>query len=87
MSITSSSDWQISMPKHRLLQVIRGLGDVPPYKKQALAPAGSGYRKSGAAASLFLVPGAGVEPAQPRGHWCLRPARLPIPPSGRDPLR
>ena len=28
------------------------------------------------------VPGAGVEPAQPRGHWCLRPARLPIPPSG-----
>ena len=30
----------------------------------------------------FLVPGAGVEPAQPRGHWCLRPTRLPIPPSG-----
>ena len=29
-----------------------------------------------------LVPGAGVEPAQPRGHWCLRPTRLPIPPSG-----
>ena len=28
------------------------------------------------------VPGAGVEPAQPRGHWCLRPTRLPIPPSG-----
>ena len=30
----------------------------------------------------YFVPGAGVEPAQPRGHWCLRPARLPIPPSG-----
>ena len=30
------------------------------------------------------VPGAGVEPAQPRGHWCLRPARLPIPPSGHQ---
>ena len=30
----------------------------------------------------FPVPGAGVEPAQPCGHWCLRPARLPIPPSG-----
>ena len=29
------------------------------------------------------VPGAGVEPAQPCGHWCLRPARLPIPPSGQ----
>ena len=29
-----------------------------------------------------MVPGAGVEPAQPRGHWCLRPTRLPIPPSG-----
>ena len=30
----------------------------------------------------FFVPEAGVEPAQPCGHWCLRPARLPIPPSG-----
>ena len=28
------------------------------------------------------VPGAGIEPAQHRCHWCLRPARLPIPPSG-----
>ena len=35
---------------------------------------------------LFVVPGAGVEPAQPRGHWCLRPARLPIPPSGQSDL-
>ena len=32
---------------------------------------------------FFRVPGAGVEPAQPCGHWCLRPARLPIPPSGQ----
>ena len=32
--------------------------------------------------ALFLVPGAGVEPAHPFGHWCLRPTRLPIPPSG-----
>ena len=31
----------------------------------------------------FRVPGAGVEPAQPCGHWCLRPTRLPIPPSGQ----
>ncbi len=31
---------------------------------------------------FMLVPGAGIEPAQPCGHWCLRPARLPIPPSG-----
>ena len=31
---------------------------------------------------LLQVPGAGVEPAQPCGHWCLRPTRLPIPPSG-----
>ena len=23
-----------------------------------------------------------VEPAHPFGHWCLRPTRLPIPPSG-----
>jgi hypothetical protein len=30
----------------------------------------------------FLVPGAGIEPAQHCCHWCLRPARLPIPPSG-----
>ena len=28
------------------------------------------------------VPRAGVEPAQVLPHWCLRPARLPIPPSG-----
>ena len=31
---------------------------------------------------LLQVPGAGVEPAHPFGHWCLRPTRLPIPPSG-----
>ena len=29
------------------------------------------------------VPWAGVEPAQGWTYWCLRPARLPIPPSGR----
>lgn len=29
-----------------------------------------------------IVPGAGVEPARYCYHWCLRPARLPIPPSG-----
>jgi hypothetical protein len=36
--------------------------------------------------SQFLrgfVPEAGIEPAQPCGYWFLRPARLPIPPSGR----
>ena len=32
----------------------------------------------------FWVPGAGVEPAHPFGHWCLRPTRLPIPPSGHE---
>ena len=32
--------------------------------------------------SSVSVPGAGIEPAQHRCHWCLRPARLPIPPSG-----
>ncbi len=31
---------------------------------------------------LFWVPGTGVEPARPRGHRSLKPARLPIPPSG-----
>ena len=30
-----------------------------------------------------LVPGAGLEPARPCGQWCLRPSRLPVPPSGR----
>ena len=30
-----------------------------------------------------IVPGAGIEPAQHCCHWCLRPARLPIPPSGQ----
>ena len=33
--------------------------------------------------TCFFVPGAGIEPAQPCGYWCLRPARLPIPPSGQ----
>jgi hypothetical protein len=31
--------------------------------------------------SLELVPGTGLEPARPFGHWLLRPACLPIPPS------
>ena len=34
--------------------------------------------------SSVSVPGAGIEPAQHCCHWCLRPARLPIPPSGRN---
>ena len=33
--------------------------------------------------NIDSVPGAGVEPAQYCYHWCLRPARLPVPPSGR----
>ena len=35
-------------------------------------------------ASSLLVPRAGVEPARTCVHWCLRPARLPIPPSGQE---
>ena len=31
---------------------------------------------------VYPVPRAGVEPARPCSHWCLRPTRLPIPPSG-----
>lgn len=31
--------------------------------------------------SPWLVPGTGLEPARPFGHWLLRPACLPIPPS------
>lgn len=30
-----------------------------------------------------MVPGAGIEPARENSHWFLRPARLPIPPSGQ----
>ncbi len=30
-----------------------------------------------------LVPRKGLEPPRPCGHWYLKPARLPIPPSGR----
>jgi hypothetical protein len=30
----------------------------------------------------FRVPGIGVEPIRYCYHWCLRPARLPIPPPG-----
>ena len=29
-----------------------------------------------------MVPGAGIEPARANAHWFLRPARLPVPPSG-----
>ncbi len=35
------------------------------------------------ALELPFVPGAGIEPARVLPHWFLRPARLPIPPSGR----
>ena len=34
--------------------------------------------------TLRLVPRAGVEPARVLPHWCLRPTRLPIPPSGLE---
>ena len=29
---------------------------------------------------LFSIPAAGIEPARPRGHRILSPARLPVPP-------
>ena len=32
--------------------------------------------------SKGVVPRAGIEPARTFVHWCLRPTRLPIPPSG-----
>ena len=32
---------------------------------------------------IFFVPRPGVEPGWMLLHWCLRPARLPIPPSGQ----
>ena len=32
---------------------------------------------------VFYVPGAGIEPARQR-HWILNPARLPVPPPGRE---
>lgn len=31
---------------------------------------------------ISIVPRAGIEPARTFVHWCLRPTRLPIPPSG-----
>ena len=33
--------------------------------------------------AFYLVPRPGVEPGWMLLHWCLRPARLPIPPSGQ----
>ena len=41
-------------------------------------------KKSGESFSTFSasVPRPGVEPGWKWIHWCLRPARLPIPPSG-----
>ena len=35
----------------------------------------------------FVVPGTGLEPAQPCDHWSLKPARLPISPSGQYKIR
>ena len=32
--------------------------------------------------AIKAVPRAGIEPARTFIHWCLRPTRLPIPPSG-----
>ncbi len=29
-----------------------------------------------------VVPSKGLEPSRPCGHWSLKPARLPIPPTG-----
>jgi site-specific DNA recombinase len=44
------------------------------------------HKKTGVKANYSdhsgMVPRAGVEPARPCSHWCLRPTRLPIPPSG-----
>ncbi len=36
--------------------------------------------------ALSLVRMRGLEPPRPCGHWHLKPARLPIPPSGHEAL-
>ena len=56
----------------------RGVGQT----KGACRKRQATVRKKQVEIPAFFVPGAGVEPAQPCGYWCLRPARLPIPPSG-----
>ena len=48
----------------------------------ATPPAKGKRKKRKTLIFLFFVPRAGVEPAQGWTYWCLRPARLPIPPSG-----
>ena len=42
------------------------------------------FQPTFAKSSEGAVPGGGLEPPQHRCHWCLRPARLPIPPSGQN---
>ena len=42
--------------------------------------------QAGAERCQGMVPGAGVEPARPRGHWILSPAWLPLHHPGPDPL-
>ena len=36
--------------------------------------------------AFIFVPRAGIEPAWRLIHWCLRPARLPIPPALAEEL-
>ncbi len=46
----------------------------------------SGAYSNSAISRIVLVGGEGLEPSRQR-HWFLRPARLPIPPTSRKPLR
>ncbi len=56
--------------------------DITKYPESFL----SNFRGSCHLTSAFFVPGTGIEPVWRLIHWCLRPARLPIPPSGRCAL-
>ena len=57
-----------------------------PKRRQILNKRKANHLKNKWLAPCF-VPRAGVEPARVLPHWCLRPTRLPIPPSGLEKRR
>lgn len=66
LAATCPSNWRVCHFRHE--RVEPSLGVEPSWQPI--------LRRSSTPGVKGMVPTAGVAPARPRGHWCLRPARL-----------
>jgi hypothetical protein len=83
-TLVEASPTTDGLDRHAMLRGVLGVGDAAIGGVQGARDhvIGSDVRHGAIVAwSTDRVPGVGLEPTRPFGQWCLRPSRLPIPPT------